>query len=82
MEFNIRRFQEQDAAETSAVIAEALRVSNARLPLSKRCWSSILPDICWNRPEASICISSATGSGPSAAAESRLTWAARTRVSS
>lgn len=29
MEFNIRRFQEQDAAETSAVIAEALRVSNA-----------------------------------------------------
>lgn len=29
MEFNIRRFQGQDAAETSAVIAEALRISNA-----------------------------------------------------
>lgn len=29
MEFEIRRFQEKDAAETSAVIAEALRISNA-----------------------------------------------------
>lgn len=29
MEFEVRRFQEKDAAETSAVIAEALRISNA-----------------------------------------------------
>lgn len=29
MEFEIRRFQESDAEETSAVIAEALRISNA-----------------------------------------------------
>lgn len=29
MEFQIRRFQERDAAETAAVIGEALRVSNA-----------------------------------------------------
>lgn len=29
MDFTIRRFQEQDAAEASAVIGEALRVSNA-----------------------------------------------------
>ena len=29
MEFEIRRFQEKDAAEVSTVIAEALRVSNA-----------------------------------------------------
>lgn len=29
MDFRIRRFQEQDAAETSAVIGQALRVSNA-----------------------------------------------------
>ena len=29
MEFKIRRFQEKDAAEISAVIGEALRVSNA-----------------------------------------------------
>lgn len=29
MEFTIRRFQERDAEETSAVIGEALRVSNA-----------------------------------------------------
>lgn len=29
MEFEIRRFQDSDAAEVSAVIAEALRVSNA-----------------------------------------------------
>lgn len=84
MNLSIRRFQELDAAETSAVIGETLRVSNAPDYAPEAIQEMLdlyTPAGLLEQAGESTFMLFWTGTGSSAAGESRPIWAARRRAS-